>query len=107
MNKFKTFFKKVGSVLYDLFIASNRWMHFIIGGILMVVMMAATVIWYPYEPNALQAVFVATLSTLITMAAVEYKDLAKGGIFDWKDIFAGIAPALLIDILVIILLIIK
>lgn len=107
MNKFKTFFKKVGSVLYDLFIASNRWMHFIIGGILMVVMMAATVIWYPYEPNALQAIFVATLATLIAMCSVEYKDKAHGGLFDWKDILAGMTPAIIIDILVVILLMIK
>lgn len=103
----KQFFKKIGSVFFDLFIDSNRWVHFIIGGILMVVMMSATVIWYPYEPNALQAIFVATLSTLITMAAVEYKDLAKGGIFDWKDILAGMIPAIVMDILVVILLMIK
>lgn len=107
MNKIKIFFKKVGSVLYDLFIASNRWMHFIVGGILMVVMTAFTAIWNPYNPDGLQAVCVATLSTLITMAAVEYKDKAHGGKFDWKDIFAGIFPALCIDILCAILLLIK
>lgn len=107
MNKIKTFFKKVGSVLYDLFIDSNRWLHLIIGGVIMVVMMAATVIWYPYEPNALQAIFVATLSTLIAMCAVEYKDKAKGGLFDWKDILAGMTPAIVIDILIVILLMCK
>lgn len=107
MNKIRTFFKKVGSVLYDLFIASNRWMHFIVGGILMIVMTAFTAIWNPYNPDGLQAVCVATLATFIAMCAVEYKDKAHGGLFDWKDILAGMTPALLIDILVVILLMIK
>lgn len=107
MEKVKAFFKKVGSVIYDLFIASNRWMHVIIGGIIMVFMCAATVIWYPYEPNPMQAMCVGTLSTFIAMCAVEYKDKTHGGLFDWKDILAGMTPALFIDILVIILLICK
>ena len=103
----KQFFKKIGSVFFDLFIDSNRWMHFLVGGVITVFMMSLTVIWTPYNPIPLQAVSVGLFSNLIAMCAVEYKDLAKGGIFDWKDMFAGITPAILIDILVIILLMFK
>ena len=104
MEKIKAFFKKIGSVLYDLFIDSNRWMHFIIGGIIYLVMMASIVIWTPYAPIPLQCCFGATIATLIAMCAVEYKDKAKGGTFDWKDILAGMFPAIFIDILAIILM---
>lgn len=82
-------------------------MHLLVGGIIMVVMCAATAVWYPYNPNALQTVFVGTLSTFITMCAVEYKDKAKGGLFDWKDILAGMTPSIVMDILAGILLLIK
>ena len=70
-------------------------------------MMAVTVIWTPYSPIPGQCCSVATLATLIAMASKEYADKAYGGKFDWKDMFAGITPALLIDILVIILLMFK
>ena len=103
MEKVKAFFKKV----YDLFIASNRWMHMIAGGIIYIFMVAATAIWNPYDPDALQAIFVGTLATLIPMVAVEYKDMAHGGDFDWKDIIAGMTPPVLIDILCVILMICK
>lgn len=103
MEKVKAFFKKV----YDLFIASNRWMHMIAGGIIYIFMVAATAIWNPYDPDALQAIFVGTLATLIPMVAVEYKDKAHGGDFDWKDIIAGMTPPVLIDILCVILMICK
>lgn len=103
MEKVKAFFKKV----YDLFIASNRWMHMIAGGIIYIFMVAATAIWNPYNPDALQAIFVGTLATLIPMVAVEYKDMAHGGDFDWKDIIAGMTPPVLIDILCVILMICK
>ena len=103
MEKVKAFFKKV----YDLFIASNRWMHMIAGGIIYIFMVAATAIWNPYNPDALQAIFVGTLATLIPMVAVEYKDMAHGGDFDWKDIIAGMTPPVLIDILCVILMLCK
>ena len=104
MEKIKTFFKKVWNIVYDLCIDSNRWMHIIAGGIIYTVMMAAIAIWTPYAPIPLQCCFGATIATLIAMCAVEYKDKAKGGVFDWKDILAGMFPAIFIDILAIILL---
>ena len=107
MKKFVDFIKKVGSVLYDLYIASNRWMHAIVGGFIYIFMVAATAIWNPYDPDALQAIFVGTLATLIPMVAVEYKDMAHGGDFDWKDIIAGMTPPVLIDILCVILMLCK
>lgn len=99
--------KKILNILKDLFIDSNRWLHLIAGGIIMIFMTAVTAIWNPYNPNAIQAIVVATISTLITMCAVEYKDRAKGGVFDWKDIFAGMFPAICIDVLCVILMICK
>ena len=99
--------KKIFNFLKDLYINSNRWMHFIIGGVITVFMMGLTVIWTPYNPIPLQAVSVGLFSNLIAMCAVEYKDKAKGGVFDWKDIVAGITPSLIIGILCVILLICK
>ena len=99
--------KKVINFLKDLYINSNRWMHFIVGGSITVFMMGLTVIWTPYNPIPLQAVSVGLFSNLIAMCAVEYKDKAKGGVFDWKDVVAGITPSLIIGILCVILLICK
>lgn len=107
MKKVLDFFKKVGSVIYDLFIVSNRWMHFIVGGIIYVIMMAAIAIWTPYDPIPMQCCFGATLATLIAMCSKEYADKLHGGLFDWKDVLAGVTPALLIDIICIFLLLFK
>lgn len=107
MKKIINFFKSLGGILLDLFISSNRWMHIIVGGVICVAMMAVTAIWTPYSPIPGQCCSVATLATLIAMASKEYADKAHGGKFDWKDIFAGAFPALCIDILCVILLLIK
>ena len=107
MKKVLDFIKKVGEVLYDLYITSNRWMHALVGGVIMVFMMAAIVVWTPYEPIALQCCFGATVATLITMCAVEWKDKAHGGTFDWKDINAGMLVPIVIDFLACIMLILK
>lgn len=104
MGKVKAFFKKVGSVIYDLFIASNRWMHLLVGGVIYVAMMAAIVIWTPYDPIPMQCCFGATLATLIAMCAVEYKDKAHGGLFDWKDVLAGVTVPIVGDIAVVAML---
>ena len=99
MKKVLDFIKKVGEVLYDLYITSNRWMHALVGGVIYTVMMAAIVIWTPYEPIALQCCFGASVATLIAMCAAEYKDKAYGGTFDWKDINAGMLVPIVIDVL--------
>lgn len=99
--------KKILNFLKDLYINSNRWMHFIVGGVITVFMMGLTVIWTPYNPIPLQAVSVGLFSNLIAMCAVEYKDKAKGGVFDWKDIIAGITPSLIIVLMVVIMLLCK
>lgn len=99
--------KKIFNFLKDLYINSNRWMHFIIGGVITVFMMGLTVIWTPYNPIPLQAVSVGLFSNLIAMCAVEYKDKAKGGVFDWKDIVAGITPSVIIFLMVVIMLLCK
>lgn len=101
MKKILTFFKTFGQDLFEWFIASNRWLHLMIGGIIMIFMTAATVIWNPFNPNAIQAIFVGTLATFIIMCAVEYKDKAHGGKFDWKDINAGMLVPIVIDIAVV------
>lgn len=105
MEKVKAFFKKVGSVIYDLFIASNRWMHLLVGGVIYVAMMAVTAIFTPYDPIPMQCCFGATLATLIAMCASEYKDKAKGGKFDWKDILAGVIVPIVIDIAVVLMVV--
>lgn len=105
MKKFIDFIKKVGSDLYEWFIASNRWLHIICGGVIMVVMMAAIAIWTPYDPIALQCVFGATLATFITMCAVEAKDKSNGLVFDWKDINAGMLVPIVIDIAVVLMVV--
>lgn len=99
--------KKIFNLLKELYIDSNRWLHLISGGCSMVFMCAVTAIFYPYDPNVFQVITVSTVSTLITMCAVEFKDKAKGGVFDWKDIVAGITPCIIMDILCLILLIFK
>lgn len=101
MEKVKAFFKKVGSVIYDLFIASNRWMHLLVGGIIYVVMMASIVIWTPYDPIPMQCCFGATMATLIAMCSKEYADKAKGGVWDWKDILAGATVPIVMDIAIV------
>lgn len=101
MEKVKAFFKKVGSIVYDLFIASNRWKHLIAGGIVYLAVMVSMSIWTPFDPVTWQCAYGSTIATLIVMVALEYKDKAHGGLFDWKDIFAGVTSALVLDLVVI------
>ena len=103
MEKVKAFFKKV----YDLFIASNRWKHLIAGCIVYLAVMVSMSIWTPFDPVTWQCAFGSTIATLIVMVALEYKDKAHGGLFDWKDILAGVTVPLLIDIAVVIMIICK
>ena len=107
MKKFVDFIKKVGSVLYDLFIASNRWMHLLVGGVIYTVMMAAIVIWTPYDPIPMQCCFGATVATFIAMCASEYKDQAKGGVWDWKDILAGVIVPIVLDIIICVMMLFR
>ena len=104
-REMKKFFKQFGNNLYEWFISSNRWMHVLVGGVIMVAMMASISIWTPFDPIPLQCIFGATISTFITMCAMEYKDKAHGGRFDWKDINAGMIVPIIIDIIVILLMI--
>lgn len=89
MNKFKAFFKKFGSTLYEWFIASDRWLHIGAGWCIFIVM--AFAIGLPMGMAIMPApVFIgAYVATLIAMLSVEFKDKMKGGIFDWKDVNAG------------------
>ena len=107
MEKVKAFFKKVGSIMYDLFIASNRWKHLIAGGIVYLAVMVSMSIWNPFDPVAWQYAFGSTIATLIVMMTLEYKDKAHGGLFDWKDILAGVTLAVLLDIVIVIMIIFK
>lgn len=107
MKKVLDFIKKVGEVLYDLYITSNRWMHALVGGVIMVAMMAATVIFTPYEPIPLQCCFVGTLGVFIAMCSAEYKDKAKGGVWDWKDILAGVIVPIVLDIIICVMMLFR
>lgn len=103
----KNFIKNQLANLNEWFVASNRWLHLMIGGIIMIFMTAATAIWNPFNPNTIQAIFIGTIATFIIMCAVEYKDKAHGGKFDWKDINAGMLIPIIMDILVILLMVFK
>lgn len=98
MQKITDFFKKVGSVMYDLFIDENRWFQVMVGGMIMVAMMAAVVIWTPYEPNPLQCCFVATVAALISNIFAEYKSGSQKNKFNWKNVCAGMVVPVFIDI---------
>ena len=103
MKKFIDFIKKVGSIMYDLFIASNRWKHLIAGGIVYLAVMVSMSIWTPFDPVTWQCAFGSTIATLIVMLALEYKDKAHGGLFDCKDILAGVTVPIVGDIVIIFL----
>lgn len=103
MEKVKAFFKKVGSIMYDLFIASNRWKHLIAGCIVYLAVMVSMSIWTPFDPVTWQCAFGSTIASLIVMMALEYKDKAHGGLFDWKDILAGVTVPIVGDIVIIFL----
>lgn len=103
MEKIKEIMKKIGSVVYDLFITSNRWKHLIAGGIIYLAVMASMSIWDPFDPVTWQCAVGATIATLIAMCTAEYKDKAHGGAFDWKDILAGVTLPIVGDIVIIFL----
>lgn len=105
MEKLKEIIKKVGSIVYDLFIASNRWKHLIVGGLIYLAVMASMAVWTPCDPVTWQCAVGSTMAALIAMCAVEYKDKAHGGVFDWKDIFAGVVLPIVGDIVIIAMMI--
>ena len=84
----KKFFKQQLANLGDWFIAENRWVHLMSGWVIYLVMVAVYGLWYVQPPLGPTLVG-AYVSTLITMGAIEWKDKAWGGKWNWKDINAG------------------
>ena len=97
----KSFWTKLKSNLYEWFIASNRWLHLIFGWAITLIVAIAIGIPQGIEPNFASMVLGSYSATLIAMMTAEFKDKAKGGKFDWKDINAGmfLANILLITLL--------
>lgn len=101
MGKIKEIFKKVRNIVYDLFIFSNRGKHLIAGGLIYLAVIASMAVWNPFEPMTWPCAVGSTMAAFIAMCAVEYKDKAHGGVFDWKDIFAGVVLPIVGDIVII------
>lgn len=78
----KEFFIKLFSNLKEWFVSRNRWHNLIAGCVIYLIMI---LIYRGSWP----AMLGAYVSTLFTMLAVEYKDKAYNGKWDWKDINAG------------------
>lgn len=85
----KQFLLKLKNKLYEWFIASNRWLHLMVGwgiflltAIVIGLLMGAVV-------NPASMILGAYVATLFAMIGLEVKDKAKGGKFDWKDLNAG------------------
>lgn len=88
----KLYLKKLIENLNEWFIASNRWIHLIVGWGVYIIMAFAIGIW-EIEPNPGSVIVGSYVATLLVMAALEVKDKLKGGKFDWKDINAGMLLA--------------
>lgn len=88
----KLYLKKLLENLKEWFIASNRWLHLMAGWGVFIIMAFAIGIW-EQEPKTAPVIVGAYLATLFVMLALEVKDKAKSGKFDWKDINAGMLLA--------------
>lgn len=88
----KLYLKKLLENLKEWFIASNRWLHLMAGWGVFIIMAFAIGIW-EQEPKTAPVIVGAYLATLFVMLALEFKDKAKSGKFDWKDINAGMLLA--------------
>lgn len=99
----KEFWTKIKSTLYDLFIASNRYIHLMLGWGIFIVMAFAIGLSQGLAINAASVIIGSYVATLLVMIGVEIKDKVKGGVFDWKDINAGMFLGNLILILWLIL----
>lgn len=84
----KNFIKKQLANLKEWFISSNRWVHLMSGWAIYLGMVFVYGIWFAHPPLG-PTVVGAYVATLIAMCAVEWKDKAWGGKWDWKDINAG------------------
>lgn len=85
----KNFWTKLKSSLYEWFVASNRWVHLMVGWA--ITLITAIVIGLPMgaAPNVTSMFLGAYVATLVAMVGLEVKDKMKGGKFDWKDLNAG------------------
>lgn len=88
----KLYLKKLLENLKEWFIVSNRWLHLMAGWGVFIIMAFAIGIW-EQVPNAASVIVGSYVATLFVMLALEIKDKAKGGVFDWKDINAGMLLA--------------
>lgn len=85
----KNFWTKLKANLYEWFVASNRWLHLMVGWA--ITLITAIIIGLPMgaAPNVTSMFLGAYVATLVAMVGLEVKDKMKGGIFDWKDLNAG------------------
>ena len=100
----KEFFKRQLANLKEWFISSNRWVHLMTGWAIYLGMVFVYGIWFPRPPLG-PTVVGAYIATLIAMCAVEWKDKAWGGKWDWKDINAGMLVPIVIDIAVVLMVV--
>ena len=85
----RSIFQKIKTNLYDWFIASNRWLHLMLGWGIFIVLAFAIGLPQGMAICVASVILGSYVGTLLTMVAVEIKDKAKGGEFDFKDVNAG------------------
>lgn len=68
------------------FFESNHHKHCLVGWLILASMFGIALI---FGINMIPAGAMASITTFLCMCAVEYKDKAKGGKFDWQDVLAG------------------
>ena len=79
---------------------SNRWKHFVAGGLIYAVMLG---LCFVLSVQYAKGTIIALIATLIAACAVEYKDKLWGGKFDWLDVvFTILAPVIVSAILLIV-----
>lgn len=79
------------------FTSSNRTYHLLGGFAIMVAMMLAFKV---VSANYFHGAYIGFVASALTMLSLEFKDWKAGGIFDWKDIVAGMIVPTFISIVV-------
>lgn len=78
--------KNYFNVFKTWFYESNHHKHCLVGWLIVGLVFGISLI---IGNSPVSSLVMASLTVFMCMCAVEYKDKAKGGIFDWQDILAG------------------
>ena len=107
MRKVFDFIKKAGAVLYDLYVATGRWMNVLLGGAFFLIVEVVMSLFVTYGILEFGCCAGSAVVTFLIMLTAELKDKEYRGKFDWKELNASMLMPIVLVLASVVMLLIR